>query len=244
MTVRSIRNFRLRALRSLLAVTALVVAGLFVPLSPASAEGGGAEGPATSVSLAQLAVDERPALVLGFVFRDEDGNLPTKVRALGATGAVCGTGNVQLLASGDGFYRMDAVGAAVRLGCPSEGGALAFRLLYGSVDSGSFAIVSQPVRFAAGQTIVASLTPAPASEQSSWLGVVPTRSGDDALLTWVGTDGTPIEEALEALGVSVDRVSHYDAETRRWVSYTSGGAAFLQTYTEVGYGDVVRVRVK
>jgi hypothetical protein len=260
MTVRSIRNFRLRALRSLLAGTALVVAGLLVPLSSASAEGGGAEGPATSVSAsvsgsgvtfasgygsqAQVTADSSPALILGFVFRDESGNLPTRVRAIGSGGAVCGTGNVQVLDSGMGFYRMEAAGAASRAGCPSEGGSLAFRLLYGSVDSGTSGIPSGPVRFAAGGTIVASLTPAPASAQSGWLGTLPTTSGADAMLTWVGADGTPIAEALSALGGSVSRVSHYDAETRRWVSYTPGGASFLQTYTAVGYGDVVRVVVK
>ena len=87
--------------------------------------------------------------MLGFVFRDADGNLATKVRAIGARGVVCGTGNVQVLSSGDGFYRMEAVGGAVRSGCPSTGGSLSFRLLYGSVDDGAAAIPSQPVYFLA-----------------------------------------------------------------------------------------------
>ncbi len=236
-----------------------MVAGLFVPLSSASAEGGGAEGPATSVSPAvsaasaptansrshaQVALEAEPALIFGFVLRDADGNLPTRVRAVGANGAVCGTGNVLVLDSGMGFYRLEAVGAASKAGCPTEGGALGFRLLYGSVDSGSFAITSHVVRFVSGGRLLVYLTPAPAPDQSLWLGAVPTTSGDDALLTWVGQDGTPLEDALDALEVSVARVSHYDADARRWVSYTPGGASFLQTYTSVGYGDVVRVIVK
>ncbi len=246
--MRSIQNFRPRALRSLLAVTALLVAGLLVPASSASAEGAGAEGPAPSVSGERpQTVEARTALLVGLVFRDASGNLATKVRAIGTNGAVCGTGNVQLLVSGLGFYQMAVVDATTRAGCPVEGGTMAFRLLYGSVDAGSSAIPSQSVRFASGRTLVASLTPAPASTQSSWLGDLPTTGGDDALLTWVGADGTPIEDALDALdalGVSVDRVSHYDAELRRWLSYTPGGPAFLQTYMSVGYGDLVRVRVK
>ena len=42
----------------------------------------------------------------------------------------------------------------------------------------------------------------------------------------------------------MDHVSHYDAGLRRWLSYTPGGPSFVQTYTSVRYGDVVRVRVE
>ena len=181
--------------------------------------------------------------MLGFVFRDVAGNLVTKVRAIGAHGVVCGTGNVQVLSSGDGFYRMEAVGGAVRSGCPSTGGSLSFRLLYGSVDDGAAAIPSQPVYFLAGATFVVSLTPQPAGTSVDWLGTVPA-SGEDGLLTWVGADETPVEEAIAVLGVPVERLSHYDAGLRRWLSYTPGSPSFAQSLTSVSYGDVVRVRVK
>lgn len=246
---------RPRSLRSLLAVTALVVAGLFVLAPSASAEGAGPEGPAASVSaprtpgdgtgvLAQVSSKDTPtATLLGLVFRDAAGNLATKVRAIGLNGVVCGTGNVLVVDSGRGLYRMDVVGGTTRTGCPAEGGALTFRLLYGSVDGGSAAISSQAVRFVSGETLVASLTPVPASARSNWLGETPA-SGEDALLTWVGADGTPIEDALGLLDVSVVRASHYDADSRRLLSFTPGGPSFLQSYRTVGYGDVVRVRVE
>lgn len=252
MTLRSGPVFRPRALRSLLAVTALVVAGLFGLASSTSVEAAGLEGPATSVSGwtdtdGQTAWDEtRPAVMLGFVFRDADGNLATKVRAIGAGGVVCGTGNVQRLESGDGssgFYRMEAVGGAVRSGCPSSGGSLSFLLLYGAVDGGSAAIPSQPVHFVAGATFVVSLTPQPEGAPAGWLGAAPA-SGEDGLLTWVGADETPVARALAALGVTVERASHYDADSRRWLSYTAGAPSFAQSLTELSYGDVVRVRVK
>ena len=252
MTLRSGPVLHPRALRSLLAVTALVVAGLFGLASSTSVEAAGQEGPATSVSGGigtdgQVASDEtRPALILGIVFRDADGNLATKVRAFGSGGVVCGTGNVQLLNSSDGFYgfyRMDVVGGAVRSGCPSTGGGLSFRLLYGAVDDGATAIPSQRVHFLAGATFVVSLTPLPEDAPADWLGAVPA-SGDDGLLTWVGADETPVEDALAALGVAVERASHYDAASRRWLSYTPGSPAFAQSLTSVSYGDVVRVRVE
>ena len=249
MTLRSGPVLRPRALRSLLAVTALVVAGLFGLASSTSVEAAGLEGPATSVSAGsstdgQSTWDEsHPATMLGFVFRDAAGNLATKVRAIGAHGVVCGTGNVQVLSSGDGFYRMEAVGGAVRSGCPSTGGSLSFRLLYGSVDDGAAAIPSQPVYFLAGATFVVSLTPQPAGTSVDWLGTVPA-SGEDGLLTWVGADETPVEEAIAVLGVPVERLSHYDAGLRRWLSYTPGSPSFAQSLTSVSYGDVVRVRVK
>lgn len=233
------------ALRSLLAVTALFVAGLFVPTSV------GAEGPATSVSAgtsgshAQVVLDEsEPAVFIGFVFRDEDGDLAGKVRAIGANGAVCGTASVHTLSTGDGWYRLEAIGADTREGCPREGGALAFRLLYGNVDSGEFAITSQSVRFASGETSVVSLTPPPDSSNGDWLGELTLTSGDTALLTWVGLDGASVQDAIASLDITIDRVIHYDADLGRWVSYTVGGPAFLQTYTAVQYGDVVRVRIR
>ena len=229
------------ALRSLLAVTAVFVAGLF---APASAR---AEGPVTSVSGYQAQVIEDaslPTTFIGFVLRDEDGNLATKVRAIGENGVVCGTASVITLATGDGFYRLDAVGAESREGCPSEGGALAFRLLYGMVDSGEFALTSEAVRFASGETVVISLTTNPDDSTANWLGDVPTSSGEFGLLTWIGTDGTPTGDALASVGVSVDRAVHYDGDLGRWVSYTVGGAMFRQTFATVSYGDVVLVRVQ
>jgi len=232
------------ALRSLLAVTALFVAGLFVPAS-AGAEGPATSASPTSASQAQVVLnDSPPAVFIGFVFRDEDGVLASKVRAIGANGAVCGTASVRTLSNGEGFYRLEAVGADTREGCPGEGGALAFRLLYGNVDSGSFAITSQTVRFASGDTSVVSLTPPPTSSNVDWIGEVTLTSGDTLLLTWVGLDGASVQDALASLDVSVDRVTHYDADRGKWVSYTVDGPSFLQTYTVVQYGDVVRVRLR
>lgn len=245
MTVRFGPVLRRRALRSLIAGTALFVAGLSVPALTAQAAGVGPEGPATSVSpqTASQASSQASSFV-GYVFRNADGNLATKVRAIGSDGIVCGTGTVQRLSSGDGLYRIDVVSADVREGCPAEGQGLGFRLLYGSVDDGSFAITSQVVRFAAGKTQVVSLTPNPSHAADGWLGELPTERGAEAHLVWVGADGTPIDEALALLDVEVYRASHYDAATDRWQSYTPGGPSFRQTYLAVGYGDVVLVRVK
>lgn len=242
--MRAASVLRLRAIRNSLAVTALLVAGLFVLASSASAAAG-TGGPAPSVPGGPEVGGPGSALFLGFVLRDEQGALPTKVRAVGEQGAVCGTASVQILDSGSGFYRMDVVNHATRAGCPGDGAALTFRLLYGSVDDGTVGIPSRDFTYFPGATIVVSLTPTPrTAAASSWLGTLPTKSGDDALLTWVGEDGTPVADALATLGVEVTRASHFDATTSRWVSYTPGGPAFLQTYLAVGYGDVVRVRLK
>ena len=250
---------RCQATRNRLAVTALVVAGLFGLTSSASAAVVGTGGPATSVSAAPhpsatgsveqtASLDQTvrgdTATFFGLVLRDEDGDLPTKVRAIGQTGVVCGTGNVQRLNGGDGYYSMEIAGSDTRAGCPSTGQAVAFRLLYGSVDDGSFALTSQSVRFEAGQRFLVSLTPAPSSESGDWLGALPDAAGEAVTLTWVGLDRTPIATALRALDLPVARVSQYDADLGRWLSYTPGGPSFLQSYLTLGYGDVVRLRLQ
>ncbi len=232
---------RHRALCTLLAGTALFVAGLSFPASA------GAEGPATSASpqtSGQAAVE--PSTFVGFVFRNADGNLATKVRAIGADGTVCGTASVTTTqaASRTGFYRMEVVGHDTREGCPRPGQGFAFRLLYGNVDDGSFAVTSQLASFQPGTTQVVSLTPNPSHGADGWLGELPSGRGAEAVLVWVGADGTPIEDALALLDVDVYRASHYDAEDDRTLTFTPGGPSFLQTYRTVGYGDVVLIRAK
>lgn len=229
-----------------------MLAGLSVPTSV------GAEGPASSVSpdgggdfsasRAQAVETEDSALLVGFVYRDEQGNLPVRVRALGANGAVCGSATVTVLeGSAFGFYRMDVYGASVREGCPSAGGAVAFRALYGRVDAGSYAAPNVAVRYEPGATLVVSLRPTASGAHgpmAHWIGELPRTSGGEATLTWIGLDGARVQDALAPLGLEIARAVHWDEGSRRWVGYTPGGPSFLQTYTTVAYGDTVRIRLK
>ena len=242
MTVRFGSVFRRRALRRLLAGTALFVAGLSGPALTAYAAGVGPEGLATFVP--PQTTPSISSTFIGFVFGGPDGNLATKVRAIGFGGVVCGTGTVERVSDNLGFYRIDVVGSNVREGCPQVGQGFGFRLLYGSVDDGSFATTSQVVSFIPDKIQVASLTPSPRGRVDGWLGEVPTERGAEAQLVWVGADGTPIDDALELLDVEVYRVRHYEAAVGRWETYTPGGAFFFQTYRAVGYGDVVLILVK
>jgi len=219
---------RVRGFAVRLGIILSVVLGTFMAAGPSAS----AEGPAV--------------LFLGFVVPDADGFLATRVRAVGNDGAVCGTAEVTESGGGLGFYVLTVVSAADKAGCPVEGGLVRFSLLYGSIDDGAFANPSGNAPFfRAGQTVVVHLTPAPSSAAiNGWVGPAPIPGGRAMTLIWDGPDHTPVDQALQTLGVEIAGAWHIPPGARRYLSYLPGAPAFTQSYVTVRSGDVVTVRAR
>ncbi|MFA7297584.1 MAG: hypothetical protein WC211_10455, partial [Dehalococcoidia bacterium] len=205
-----------------------VVLGTFMAAGPSAS----AEGPA--------------AIFLGFVIPDADSMLATRVRAVGSHGAVCGTTDVTESGGGLGFYMLTVVPAALKDGCPAEGELVRFSLLYGNIDDGAFAspFGTEP-RFRGGETVVVHLEPAFSSASiTGWVGPTPIPGGRAVALIWDGPDQTPVEQALQTLGVEIAGAWHVPSGGRRFLSYLPGAPAFTQSYVSVRSGDVVTVRAR
>jgi hypothetical protein len=198
--------------------------GLFA-LAPS---GAGAEGPVSRF--------------VGFVVA-QDGDLPTRVRALGADGVVCGTSELEVSNEILGFYDVSVISAAERAGCPSEGDAVALWLLYGNVDDGVPAQSSLPTLFRSGEIQVRYLSASSAPSVEGWSGTPPP-AGGYALMVWGGPDGAPVDQALELLAVDVKALWFYDAGLKQFRMYVPGGPGFVQTYTVMGAGDIVVVKAR
>lgn len=184
------------------------------------------------------------AIFLGFVVADPGGALPTRVRAVGTGGAVCGTADVSESGEGVGFYIIRVAAAAEKAGCPTEGETVRFILLHGNIDDGSFANGNGDARFRATQTMVLHLAPASSlAEVTGWSGARPP-SGGVALLTWAGPENTPVDQAVQTLGIPVAGVWHLPPGSQRFLSYIPGAPAFAQTYTAVHTGQIVVVRAR
>jgi len=168
------------------------------------------------------------------------------VRAVGNGGAVCGTADVIESGEGVGFYLLVVVPADLKDGCPGEGQLVRFSLLTGSIDDGAFAspFGAEP-RFRGGATIVVHLEPAPSSTAiNGWVGPAPISGGRAVTLIWDGPDDTPVEQALQTLGVEIAGAWHIPPGARRFLSYLPGAPAFAQSYVSVRSGDVVTVRAR
>jgi len=222
-------------LRVLLALSALSLgfglsAGPFAPTSvSAEAEAG---GPAS-----------RSTRFLGFVFAEPDESVPTKVRAMGAGGVVCGTASVRVVGPDLGFYDLEVTGHADRPGCPRPGALVSLWLLYGKVDDGVPAATSAAARFLRGQVTTISLGTSGALGSEGWSGAPPSRGGV-AILRWNGPDAVPVADAVALLDVRVTSISHYDPESASMLSWFPDAPSFVQTYTHVDAGDIVVVRAR
>jgi len=248
--------WRLRATGSLLVGLALLAVVLSAPASA------GAEGPAASLypsspvvavagahsgTAAQVVAggpDQLSAQFIGFVYRDDDGRLATRIRATGMTdrgeAVNCGSAPATALDSGFGFYQVLVLSDAAREGCPKAGQPVTFRLLFGNVDDGVRAVTSNDTTFSPGATSVVTLYPsADHSIANRWTGDTSTRV---AQLTWIGTEGTRIESALAALGRPVVGAWRWDAAASQYEVYVPGGSALRQSLEVVSPGDVVTVR--
>lgn len=218
---------RVRGFAARLGIILSVVLGTFMAAGPSAS----AEGPA--------------AIFLGFVVPDADGFLATRVRALGAGGAVCGTADVTESGENVGFYALRVAPAADKAGCPAEGEMVRFALLYGNIDDGTFANANGNARFRGAQAAVVHLAPASSTaEITGWVGPLPTSGGRAVALIWDGPDGTPVDQALQTLGVEIAGAWHIPPGARRYLSYVPGAPAFTQTLTTVHAGDVVTVRAR
>lgn len=202
------------------------------PFAPATAA---AEGPASSSPVTSR--------FLGFVVADAGEPLPTKVRALGVDGVVCGTTSVSVVEADLGFYNLEVVGDAWRDGCPDEGDEVSFILLYGNVGGGASAVPNAEAVFQAGATSVVSLGTPDAFGVTGWSGEAP-RSGGSSILRWNGPSGVPVAEAVSLLRADVTGVWHFDAGSGSMLAWVPEAPSFVQTYEVVGAGDVVLVRVR
>ena len=217
---------RARGFAVRLGIALSVVLGTFMAAGPSAS----AEGPAV--------------LFVGFVSADSDGSLPVRIRAVGRSGAGCGTADVEISGEGVGFYVIEVVSGAAKSGCPRVGDPIHFFLLYGSVDDGVPATAVGDISFSPGGH-TAYLFPPLADESNigGWTGTPPP-SGGLALLTWGGPANTPVAQAVQTLGVEVAGAWHLPPGSRRYLSYLPGGPAFTQTYTTVQTGDIVTVRAR
>ncbi len=214
----------LKHLRALIVLSVAfgLLAGLSVPTSV------GAEGPASSF--------------FGFVFADGGQPIPTKVRAYGAGGVVCGTADVRAMNAQTGFFQIDVVGQDAREGCPQVGGEVTFWLLYGRVDDGVPASMEAPLTFQPGATTMVSLG-IPGAPPQGWSGEAPPPGGV-AILRWNGPDRMPTSEAVALLGVPVRGAWHYDSASASRLAWVPDAPPWVQTYLEVRTGDVVVVRAR
>lgn len=80
--------------------------------------------------------DGPAALFYGYVVADQDGTLPTRVRAFSMNGTLCGAAKVQSVGDRVGFYVMSVATTDTKLGCPAAGELVGFGLIYGHIDDG------------------------------------------------------------------------------------------------------------
>ncbi|GMU39602.1 MAG: hypothetical protein AMXMBFR23_04680 [Chloroflexota bacterium] len=191
------------------------------------------------------------ALYFGFILPAADEPLPLRVRVTSQTGTVCGTATVDASSGNRGFYVVGVFSHAERAGCPAEGEPLLFRFLYDLIDDGVQATPLgaprsvNPTLVVGGQIRVDLIADpdSPVIDLGGWSGVRPP-SGGVALLTWAGPENTPVDQAVQTLGIEVVGVWHLPPGTQRFVSYIPGAPAFAQTYHTVHTGEIVFVRAR
>ncbi len=72
--------------------------------------------------------------------------------------------------------------------------------------------------------------------------LLPLRAGNN-LVTWGGSDGMPVEEALDWLGDAVVGASRWNADTRESERYRPGASAAANTLRTLNHGDALWVRL-
>jgi hypothetical protein len=188
--------------------------------------------------------DESAGAFFGFVARDANGALPTKVRALGSAvgtdpSAICGTADIQVSGEAAGFYLLTVASNADRVGCPAAGDQVRFLLLYGAVDPGTIAPQSG---FWAATAQRVDLAPSELNgEVGAFVGALPAGEGY-ALLQWRGMDRTPIARAVATIDRRVVIVILLGRNgSPRYIPGEPSPGSDLQV---VNNGDVVVVLVK
>ncbi len=145
-----------------------------------------AEGPASAFS---------GAVFYGYVFAESSDALPDHLRALGPTGAVCGSADVAPVAEGVGFYVVFVVSDAVKRGCPGGNGVVQFSLLSGPLDDDMWA--EQIATLDPNETAQMLNLRAASRRLPNWAGA-PGNVAGGSLLRWTG-DPTSMAGALAAL---------------------------------------------
>jgi len=182
-----------------------------------------AEGPA-SVSVG--------AVFYGYVFTDMPGAMPDRVRAIGPTGAVCGSAEVVRVSATAGFYALSVVSSDLKPGCPPRNGVVQFSLFSGRLDDGVQAEqVAALERHDTPQIL--NLRPA-TSVLPNWTGT-PGNVEGGSLLRWAGID-TPLAAALATLSFEHGAVYRLDASSAMFVEVTSMADVVLTA------GDLLLVR--
>lgn len=146
---------------------------------------------------------EGPASVFfGYVFADNgESTPPARVRALSASGAVCGTADVIPSNAGTrsvGFYAIAVASADQKAGCPSRGSVVQFTLVANRVDDGQWAdhvALARP-----GETQQVNLGAA-APSFPGWASGSATLDGV-VVLRWIGADGISLAAGLASLGIA------------------------------------------
>ncbi len=193
-----------------------------------------------------LAESREPSVFFGFVVPLASDALPVRVRAVGADGTVCGTSDVAMSGDGLGFYLVNVASELQRSGCFADGDEVQFVLLHGPIDEGVRAITFAETSYVSGRAIRADLIEGDGRLPfvlGGWSGPLPP-SGGVALLTWAGPENTPVEQAVQTLGIEVVGVWQLPPGTQRFVSYIPGAPAFAQTYRTVHTGEIVFVRAR
>lgn len=151
---------------------------------------------------------EGPASVFfGYVFASNgERTPPARVRALSASGAVCGTAGVIPSNAGTGlvgFYVIAVTSSEQKVGCPSLGSVVQFTLVASRVDEGQWA--DQVALARPGETQQVNLGAA-APSFPGWASGSATLDGV-VVLRWIGADGTSLAAGLASVGVVPASVS-------------------------------------
>jgi hypothetical protein len=155
-----------------------------------------------SMGAGSSASAEGPASVFyGYVFANGDESPPSRVRALSASGAVCGTADVLPSTAGSGsvgFYAIAVASSEQKAGCPSLGAVVQFTLLASRVDDGQWA--DQIALARPGETPQQINLGAAARSFPGWASAASNLQGQ-VVLRWIGADGTSLAGGLESLGI-------------------------------------------
>jgi len=184
-----------------------------------------AEGPAPS---------SQGAVFFGYVFTATPGTLPEYVRAMGPTGAVCGTAEVQYVSDYAGSYTLRVAASDQKRGCPAPGGVVQFLLLAGRVDDGVWA--AQVETLVSGDGARPLYLQAATSVMGDWAGQR-GEIGRDAWLRWAGPS-VSLVDAVAAMPLAATTVYYLDPASGAFVEVTSRTDAVLTA------GDLVLARFR
>lgn len=194
----------------------------------------GSLGAGSSASAEEPVSVSGGARFYGYVFTSSPGALPEYVRAIGPTGASCGTADVARVSDYVGSYALPVYASEQKRGCPAPGGVVQFLLLSGRVDDGVWAAQvatlgdggeSRPLHLQVAMGVV-----------GNWLG----QSGDiggDVWLRWSGPS-TSLASGVASIPLPVATVYYLDRVSGVFVEAMSRPDAVLSA------GDLVMVRFR